>query len=120
MPLCPPFNNSVPNSPEESASRERQRHTLPNFFRSSSAPVSPRNSAEQRQPRFQRRGRPIVGIRALTGSSRNSSRETLSWDNLETDPTFLNREQSPFPLARVNLVPREPTPLKLSILGFLH
>ena len=55
MPLCPPFNNSVPNSPEESASRERQRHTLPNFFRSRSAPVSPRNSAEPRQPRFQRR-----------------------------------------------------------------
>ena len=53
MPLCPPFNNSVPNSPAESVSEERQHHTLPTFFRSRSAPVSPRNRAEPHQPRFQ-------------------------------------------------------------------
>ena len=53
-----------------------------------------------------------MGICALAGSSRNTSRETLSWENLESDLTFLNREQSPLLLDRLNLVPREPTHLR--------
>ena len=102
-----------------SVSAPTSRHSsvsdpAPGQAKSQSAPSSPTCPADC-PPLPSRRWSPFLGITALGGFSRESSRQSLEWDNYASSPTFHTRT-TPIPVVSTPSTSLDSTPGRASFL----